>query len=248
VDDDEVASSAERTAAVVAPHLDRIRLGLLGRARPRLGELAAANGLDLNAAQTIGMLRNLMPDRSVPRAAVLRVFCYQPVDVVLAGIDGCVAVGVLDESADGWLSLSEAGRGLVHEIIDSFAADVGLLWEPHQQRVDEVLPLVERVADAATDSGGAAFSVMAPVWRTPEMSPALLLAELLTPLRFHRFDAHIEAWTAAGLTIEQMQALPPGDERNGIERETDRLAAVPYRVLPATDRAALVHGLEALPA
>jgi hypothetical protein len=210
--------------------------------------MAAMNGLDLKAGQTLGTLRNLMPDRSVSRAAVLRVFCYQPVEQVTAGIDGCISAGVLRESASGAISLSETGRRLVRETVATFGTEVTPLWEPHHDAVVELLPLVQRVVDAASDTGGAAFSVMAPVWRPPDMSPALLLAELMTPLRFHRFDAHIEAWTAAGLTVEQMTILPPGDERDAIERETDRIAAMPYAVLSATERAALVQGIGQLPA
>jgi hypothetical protein len=66
-------------------------------------------------------------------------------------------------------------------------------------------------------------------------------------LRFHRFDAHVAAWTAAGLTAAEVQALPPGPERDAIEAATNERAAAPYEALSRAERFAFVAGLGALP-
>jgi hypothetical protein len=75
----------------------------------------------------------------------------------------------------------------------------------------------------------------------------VVLAERLTPLRFHRFDAHVAAWRAAGLTVEQVVALGPGPERTAIEEATNLAAARPYEVLTPAERFDLCAGLGALP-
>ena len=90
--------TAQRAAEEIAPQLDRVRLGLLGRARPQLGELAIRHGLDVGAAQTMGMLRNLMPDRTVTRGSLMQLFRYQPAVEVEGAIDSCLAAGVLEIS------------------------------------------------------------------------------------------------------------------------------------------------------
>jgi hypothetical protein len=69
----------------------------------------------------------------------------------------------------------------------------------------------------------------------------------LTPLRFHRFDAHARAWRAAGLSVEQAQALTPGPLRDQIEDQTNAGAAAPYTRLDAQERAQLLEGLAGLP-
>ena len=48
-------------------------------------------------------------------------------------------------------------------------------------------------------------SVMAPSFEPDGASDAALLAERLTVLRLHRFDAHVAAWRAAGLTATQIR-------------------------------------------
>ncbi|MDP1820138.1 MAG: hypothetical protein Q8K58_09650 [Acidimicrobiales bacterium] len=75
----------------------------------------------------------------------------------------------------------------------------------------------------------------------------MLLAERLTPLRFHRFDAHVAAGRSVGLTAETVQDLPPGDQRDVIEAETNARAGAPYEVLTPSERFELCAGLGALP-
>ena len=237
----------EDAAATIAPTFDRLRLGVLGRARPALGQLAARRDLDLSAGQVMGMLRNLMPDRVVALDSVMCIFRYQPTEQTTAAIKATRAAGLVDEPSPGTLTLTAEGRDLIGEMYEVMGPVADSLWESEGERVDELLPLVERVVGAASESGGAAFSVIWPIWRPAGMSPVVLLSELLAPLRFHRFDAHIAAWSAAGLTVDQVQALEPGEQHDAIERETNRLAGEPYKSLDPAERNALVEQLALLP-
>jgi hypothetical protein len=75
----------------------------------------------------------------------------------------------------------------------------------------------------------------------------MVAAERLTALRFHRFDAHVAAWKAAGLTGEEVASLPPGSQREAIEAETNRRAAAPYEALEPGERVDFLGALAALP-
>jgi hypothetical protein len=235
--------TAAAAGAAVAPELERLR-GSIARSAPALlRDLAEATGVG-PLLPPFSMLRNL-PGRSASQRAIREVFLYQPVDVDGA-LTGLAEAGLVVLEG-GEVRLSEAGTGLDAEMHRRLGRFVDDLWADHAAAVDEAGPLVQRVVESATETGGLAFSVMAPVWEPPGTSPATLLAERLTPLRFHRFDAHIAAWRAAGLSVAEVQALEPGPARDELEAETDRLAAPPYEALNGPERAALLAALERLP-
>jgi len=77
-----------RIAALVAPVVDRLRLGIHRLSQDVMAGLVRDLGLDKSVAMVAGNLRNLAPDRVVARSAVLAVFAYQPSSVVDHGIDG----------------------------------------------------------------------------------------------------------------------------------------------------------------
>ncbi|MGH3741852.1 MAG: hypothetical protein ACRDT1_11025, partial [Micromonosporaceae bacterium] len=108
--------------------------------------------------------------------------------------------------------------------------------------------LVDRVLVAGQTTGGPAFRAMAPVYEPPDATPALSLTTRLGALRHHRADAHRAAWAAAGLTLEQLRALPPDSpRRRAIEDETNRLDEPIYGALSAFERDEFLAGLGALP-
>jgi hypothetical protein len=150
-----------------------------------------------------------------------------------------------DES--GTVALSDRGREAVAELYAVTARLVDELWAGHEDLSNKLAALAHRAVAAAAGTGGPAFAVMAPPWEPPDASAAMLLAERLTPLRFHRFDAHVAAWRSAGLTVETVQDLPPGDQRDEIEAETNERAGAPYEVLTPSERFELCTGLGALP-
>ena len=237
--------SAERVAALVAPVIDRLRRAMVTAIRVRGGELTSAFGIDERAGTTMGMLRNALPRRPVTRAELHAVLRYHPPAQVDAGVAEAVAAGLLVD--DGALRATARGR----ECLDRFYAigseAVADLWSGHEARVESLLALTSRLLDAASETGGPAYAVMAPPYEPAGATPAMRLAELLTPLRFHRFDAHISAWEAEGLTVQEVQSLVAGPVRDHIEAETNRLAGAPYAALDPAERLELLGGLGALP-
>jgi hypothetical protein len=233
-------------AELVAPILDRLRLHLAGAVRERV-EALGSFGLSPQAMGTVAMLRNTVPDRAVAREAVAAVFRYSPPEGVQAALDEAVASGVLREPEAGLVALT--GRG-VEAVEACYAIGSEILaerWAGHEERVEGLLELTEIAVEAAAATGGEAFSVVHPVHEPPGGSDAMRLAERLTPLRFHRFDAHIAAWEAAGLTVEEIVALGPGSQRDAIEADTNRRAAAPYEALLPWERLELIACLGALP-
>jgi len=83
---------------------------------------------------------------------------------------------------------------------------------------------------------------MAPVHLPEEMSEAGLLAERLTGLRFHRFDAHIAAWRHAGYSVPDLDSMSD-HERAALEVDTNARDAGPYAVLSPSEREQLLAGL-----
>jgi hypothetical protein len=240
-------TSPERVSALVAPVLDRLRVAIADRLKNDLGLLLQEVRLDVGGATTMAMLRNTVPDRAVTRDDVRAVFRYMAPAEVDAGVASALAAGVLGELPDGRLRATAQGQALLARLYAAGTDVVARLWAGHEARVQSLSALAARAVDAATATGGPAFAVLSPPHEPAGAPAAMLLAERLTPLRFHRFDAHVAAWQAAGLTVDEVKALGPGPVRDAIEQETNRLAAPPYAALDASERVELIAGLGALP-
>jgi len=184
-----VTVELERYAAAIAPAIDRVRLGIARRIPEAAGSLMERVGIGQPAAYVLGMLRNTMPDRAVPREAVHAVHLYTPIDEVEASLDRLKRAGLI-EPVEESVRLTGLGKEVVEEVFRISASIVEGLWEGHEDVVEELDPLTARLAAAAQESGGPASSVMAPAYEPAGASRSLVVAERLTPLRFHRFDAH----------------------------------------------------------
>jgi hypothetical protein len=239
---DEIVLDAARTAALVAPAVDRLRMAVMAKALVLGGSAMAATGLDRDRLMALGLMRNL-DDRPLPPQGLQAVLAYRPADLVAADTAELLARGFLVQAEEG-LRLSTTGRAFQDDVhrFSQQAADE--LWPP--DRVAAVHDLAGRALDAAAADGGPAFAITAPVGRREGASPAAVLGERLTGLRFHRYDAHVAAWRAAGLTAEEVAGLE-GPQRDAVEAETNRRAATPYAALDADERLALLAGLAALP-
>jgi hypothetical protein len=211
------------------------------------GQLAERLDVPAPLLRMLGMLRNTTPDRVVRVDDVLEVFLYQPAEQTRSTIDGLLRAGLAEAVGDDELRLAKSSLVLIPEVFARMQSFLDELWTGQTELVDRLLPIAQRACAAVTETGGAATRVMAPPSQLPGASAALVLAESLTPLRFHRFDAHAAAWRAEGLTVAQVQQLGPGEQRERIEAETNRRAAAPYAVLSESERFALVTGLGALP-
>jgi LmbE family N-acetylglucosaminyl deacetylase len=236
--------SGPRTAAAVAPIIDRLRISI-ARA---LAELAPAVvepfGIPATVGGTIAMLRHL-DHRAITPAALDAVFRYQPPESVAAAIAASRAAGLVAEDP-GAIRLTEAGRQLMAELLALTSEVVDARWSSEGARLARLLALTDQVLDAAVATGGESFAVLYPLALEPAAGPALVLAERLTALRFHRADAHAAAWQVAGLTAVEVAQLPPGPERDALEADTNERAGPPYAVLAVADRVALIADLGAL--
>jgi hypothetical protein len=240
------ADDPARIAGLVAPVIDRLRNAVAGKVMARGNELTSASGVPEEAVRTLAMLRNRMPDGAVTRDDLVAVLRYLPVAQVDEGIAKALDAGVLTTETEG-LRFTDRGRAVVEDLYRLMTDIVTVLWAGDEERVATLLDLTARALDVAATTAGPAFAVMYPPYEPAGTPPAMVLAERLTPLRFHRFDAHVAAWQAAGLTVEQVVALPPGPVRQQIEDDTNRRAAAPYAALDAAERLDLLGGLGALP-
>ena len=233
-------------AARIAPEIDRLRLALAKAAGAHIGEVAGRYDIGQAGAYLLAMLRNTMPDRVVEQRAVATIFRYGQQARFDTGLTELLSAGLIEQLPGAKVTLTQRGREALGGYFAVSARIVDELWAAH-----DTSTLAELTARCLADvsDGGATFSVLAPPYVPPGSSDAVRLAEDLSALRFHRFDAHIAAWAAAGLTAEEVQALADDDPRRAaIEDETNRRASTPYAALTAEEAGALIDGLAALPA
>jgi hypothetical protein len=232
-------------AAAIAPIIDRLRLGITLRLRNSSVEIATTTGIGEEGGRTFAMLRNTHPSRPVPLDDLRGVFTYMPPDAVQAGIDEIARAGLV-ESDGTTLVLSQVGRDLMARFVELATATADDMWGP-AAATSRLCELTSRVFEAAKETGGPTFAVVSPFDQPLDASPASRLAEMLTALRFHRYDCHVAAWRDAGLTVAEVVALSEGPQRDAIEAATNRCAGVPYGILAEGERFDLVAGLGSLP-
>ena len=237
--------TAIATAAAIAPVLDRLRITIARRIVDAAMPLVVEAGDAGPALPLLAILRNLLTGRTVELDDVRHVWLYQP-EPADQPIGRLTDAGLVEVDVDR-VGLGARGVELLHQLHDVSAGVIDALWAGHERRLSALAPVLGRLVDAAGPTGGRGFHVVAPVWEPSGTSTAVLVAERLTPLRFHRFDAHVEAWRGAGLSLAEVQALGPGAPRDEIEDATNGFAAAPFDSLDAGERWDLLAGLAALP-
>jgi hypothetical protein len=235
-------------AGHIAPIIDRLRLAVARRTKQlsTTTGLISSAGVGEPAFQLFMMMRNTLPDRVLGAEQLGAAFIYQRPGAATLLLDELRDADLIEGRADSVMCLSERGRDLMGRLVVVGGDAVRELWgaDPSHARL---LPLADRALAAAAPSGGAGFALMTPAYDAPDAADGTKLSERLAGLRFHRFDAHVAAWTAAGLTAQAVKALAPGPEREAIERETNRRAAAAYATLDPAERLELLAGLGALP-
>lgn len=233
-------------AAAIAPVIDRLRMAIVRRIPAATADVEGVLPTDPHALQVLSMLRNLLPSRSVPTDCVRAAFVYWPPSQVDAALEHLVSHTYVAIDADDVLALEERGREVLLALRGALTQVIDELWSASEAIVPELGTLAGRALGAVEPSPDGAFRLVSPPYEPEGTSPAVLLAERLTPLRFHRFDAHVAAWRAAGLTVPEVQDLPPGPQRDAIEAATNAAAAAPYAALSPAERFRLTTGLGAL--
>lgn len=233
------AADACATAAAVATELHRLVPGVHAAARPRgaaaLAPVRPHGGFLVD-------LRTVLLHGAVPLAAVRAVHRHLPrLDATMASL-----------AAGGWLELSatdviatERCRRLLTELMAILDGVCDTLWGTPSP----TLATAEALVAAGTGtSEGAAFDALSAAGHPGPGTVAGRLFTALCALRYHRADAHAAAWAAEGLTVDGVRSLADDDPlRRRIETTTDRVAARPYRSLPADARHTFVTALRALP-
>lgn len=233
-------------AASIRPVLDRVYLSVRVAARPALREAYAALGVrpGFESSFYFGLLA-----RPLPAAAFAAATTYSGSDMTAEVEQG---TAWRDEAGD-W-HLTELGREAATAVQRILGEAAEQVWShrpiatmPGLSGLERLNELTGRVLEAGRASGGPAFLGLTPVHEPEEAGAAARLMTGLGALRHHRGDAHRAAWRAAGLTVDQMQELKDGPERERIEAETNRLDEPVYQVLSETERWELLAGLGALP-
>jgi hypothetical protein len=239
------ALSAAECAAACAPNVDRLRIAISGAMRPAMGSVIDSGRVDERGGYVFAMLRNLMPDRVAAMADVERVFAYQP-GVLGATLPALQAGGLVIVDASG-VRLSDDGRELMTTLHEVSAAVVNVAWAGFEAPVATLVELLG-TALAATPPTSGAYAVLAPPYSLPSATPAARVAEQISSVRFHRFDAHIDAWTESGLTAAAVQALDDPALLAEIETETNRRDGAIWQALAPDARQRVVAALGELPA
>ncbi|HEX3813764.1 MAG TPA: hypothetical protein VHX59_13085 [Mycobacteriales bacterium] len=226
-------------AAAVAPEIDRVTIAVHPIARPAAVELFHAAGLE-RGGLLVPLLTPLLAGPALA-AELHSIARYAPFGEFAAGLDQQVRQGLLIRSGDV-VAASPTGRELLVGLRKVQGAAVGELFADHADVVEDLRPLADRALAAAT--GGVAFALMKP----PDTadSAAHGLHDRITALRYHRADAHVTAWEAAGLSADAVQQLDGGPVAEQLEAETNRLAALPYVDFSDAERAAFLAGLTRL--
>ncbi|MGI5146356.1 hypothetical protein ACQEVC_08210 [Plantactinospora sp. CA-294935] len=217
------------------------------------------------------------PGGTIDRVGLAALLRYGDLAECQRVLDKQVAHGMLYRLPDGGVLATERGRAFLAELAELHAEVTGEIWAGHPERLRRLVGILGRLLSAALDelrpaelpvpgtghghlppapaetvpvdgpTDGRAFEAVAPPYEPDGTPPGVLLLNRLGTLRYHRADAHADAWQAAGHTARSIAELAAGPERLAIELETDRRAAGPYAVLTPPERLRLLADLAALP-
>lgn len=234
-------------AALAAPGVSRAFVGAMRACGSR-----ARDALGAYPRQGIGYLidlRNPFADgRELTLDDVAAVARYSSPQTREQAMASSVEHGML-EVRRGAYRATERGSEFLRDL---WAMQVSVLDErwgtaPWVHRLNDVLG---QVLDTAAGSAGAAWSVQAPPHEPAGSSPAVVLLNRLSTLRYHRADAHAAAWQEAGLSASEIAAMPWGTQwssiRTQVEADTNWRDAAAYDGLSAEDRLQFLGDLAAL--
>jgi hypothetical protein len=239
--------SPERCAALIAPDCERLTFAVVRMAVARGAAGAGKHGLPAEAMTMFAQLRTGLLARSITAAGLAAVYRYRHVADVQRDVQALQAAKLLDVAVNGDITATDTGRRLLIAMYAASAAAASQLWRQQPDTVTDLNRLAGQIVDAAVLTGGEAFAALAPPYEPADAGVELLLHHRLSVLRYHRADAHAAAWHAAGQTAATIAELPAGAERNRIEAQTNRMAAIPYTSLTSVERRRLLNGLVSLP-
>jgi len=234
-------------AAYVAPAIDRVFRSGMRAAREQGGrDLVLAYGGSERVGWLIEFRTSLAwPGRTVTSEQFAAVTRYRDQDAAWASLRRSAELGALD-LVDGGLRASADGQAFLVELFARQGLAVSQHWADQMAYVRACLQPLARLLVAAALDQGPAFAAMAPVYEPGDAPPGLLLLNRLGTLRYYRADAHADAWMAAGETAATIATMPAGPDRDAIEADTNRRAALPFAALDVNDQLRLLADLAAL--
>jgi hypothetical protein len=230
----------EQYAALVRPVIDRVYTSARRAARPHVTEVIEQMGLRPGAivGSYFGLLARPMPVDSF-RAATT----YRGSDMTEELAQGITMVG-----ADGALHLTGSGRALGLALQLAIAEGAQELWADRADTLPRIADLLGRLLEVGAATGGPAFAALSPAYEPDCASPAVLVTSRIGSFRHHRADAHRASWHAAGVTLDELLAMPADSPRRiVIEEDTNRRDAPIYGALTAKERVEFLALLGALP-
>jgi hypothetical protein len=234
-------------AALVRPVIDRVFSGARVAARPQVRKVIQDTGLSPGLIYSIyfGLLA-----RPLPADGFAAITTYSGGDMTEELEQGIIVV----DDAGTW-SLTDSGRSLALALQKAVGVGAEEFWAvrnvatvPGLDALPRLAELLDRLLKAGAATGGPAFTAMSPVYEPADASPSVQVTCRLGALRHHRGDAHRAAWAAAGLTLDELTALPAESaQRQAIEDETNRLDAPIYEILTEHERWEFLALLGSLP-
>ncbi len=246
---DEVDLSPVAFAAAVTPAVDRVFHSGIRASRDAGGhDLVMAYGGPRAIGFLVDLRNPLAAGRTISASGLLANYRYDNPERVRETVRRSADHGMLEVMDDGGILATDRGHKFLADLYALHADVLAELWEgEHEGRVDRLNDALGRILEAAQATGGPAWAVQAPPHEPPDATASVLLLNRLSALRYHRADAYAAAWQAAGLTAQQIVAMPPGPERDAVEAATNERAAAPYEALTAGERLELLADLAALP-
>ena len=235
----------EDFAAVVAAEVDRCRLAVALGIEDASAQLASEHGLVGPGGYVFSMLRNTLPDREVAVDDMRRLFIYDEAAYVQV-LPELVTLGLVSVRHRS-VALTPSGRTLMLRLHDVSAEVADSLWLDRLAEVEVVVWLIDRVLAGSPPRGGG-YAVLAPIFAPDGASACAVLAEQLSAVRFHRFDAHVDAWLSRGLTAQGVRELDDDTLRAEIEADTNVRNAALWAVLDHSERDRVLKLLSSLPA
>jgi len=239
-----------RFAALLAPVIERLHTGVHVAA----GAIGCDGGPAVAVRDRYGLpdlgfhltLRLALPIRPVPVAAVAALLRYfpDPGDRLRREIDQQVQAGLIIVDGDTLIATDRC-RHLLDELTACYQSAVARLWGDDRS-LPGLIELWDRLIAAAEPGSGGLFAALIPPDQPADASPGLALFNQLGAVRCHRADAHVAAWTSAGLTAAQIKAMAPGPERDRIEDDTNARAGVLFAELTPQQRLDLLAALARL--
>lgn len=234
-------------AGMVRPAIDRAYAGMRFGGRSHVVEVLDSAGIRPGFLLDFyfGLLARPMPPDGFAAATTYR---DPDMDLVLEH-------GLAVHDGDGSWRLTDAGRDFALRILNAVGAGADEVWGrkplgtlPWAEPLPRLAELLGRLLEAGAASAGPAFRALAPPYEPTDSSPASVAASRMGALRHHRADAHRAAWAAAGLTVDELLALPADDpRRRAVEDDTNRRDAPIYSALSEPERLEFLALLAALP-